>query len=42
VQAAIPGAKVKVQPGHIVPDTTQTITDPEAAAPVAAQATLVH
>lgn len=40
-QAAVPGAKVKVQAGHIAADLAGT-TDPEAAAPIAAQATLVN
>ncbi len=42
IVAAIPGSKVKVQAGHIAPDPTAATTDPEASAPVAAQATLVR
>ena len=42
MSAAIPGTKVKVQAGHIAPDMTQAVTVPEASAPIAAQATLVH
>ncbi len=41
-QAAIPGAKVKTQTGHIAPDTSAAAADPESPAPIAAQATLVH
>ncbi len=40
--AAIPGTKVKVQAGHIAADPTTMAGDPEATAPIAAQATLAN
>lgn len=42
IQAAMPGTKVKVQAGHIAPDAATAGADPEATAPIAAQATLIH
>ena len=42
LQAAIPGTKVKVKASRIAPDPAAPAADAEAAAPVAAQATLVR
>lgn len=42
MQAAVPGAQVKVRAARIAADPAAATADPEAAAPIAAQATLVQ